>query len=107
MANELTIQYALPDPPTQAREKWRTDPPAWLANGKFQLVDETYNGLVYRGSSGGMFSSGKYTLSLQFDSDNRFGSRVTITGQAPPKVADAIRADAAAHGGGIDPRVGL
>ena len=54
MANEITIQYALPDPMPQARESWKQNPPEWLADskGKFELVDETYNGLVSRGKIG-------------------------------------------------------
>jgi hypothetical protein len=112
MANEITIQYALPDPPAQARKAWKDSPPEWLRKAKFELVDETYDGLVYRGSNassrfGRLFAGGTYTLSLQFDSDGRFGSKVTLTGQAPPDMAAAIQADAGAHGGGINPDVGV
>jgi hypothetical protein len=110
MADEITIQYALTDPPAQARESWKQSPPEWLRRAKFELVDETYDGLVYRGSHGTtrlgrMFSAGTYTLSLRFDSDGRSGSRVTLTGQAPAPMAAAIRTDADAHGGGVDPRI--
>ena len=110
MANEITIQYGLPDAPAQARTAWKNDPPEWLRKWKFELVDETYDGLVYRGSNassrfGRMFAPGTYTLSLNFESDGRFGSKVTLTGQAPPQMQDAIRAEAAAHGGAVDPRV--
>ena len=112
MANEITLQYALPDQPDRARAAWKASPPAWLLDGGFKLVDETYDGLVYEGSSaytkvGRLFASGTYRLSFTFVSDGRFGSRVTVNGQAPPKVQEQIRADAAARGGGVDPRVGL
>ena len=31
--------------------------------------------------------------------------KVTLTGQAPPQMQEAIQAEAAAHGGAVDPRV--
>jgi hypothetical protein len=109
MANEITIQYALTDPPPQARESFKQSPPEWLMKGGFELIDETYDGLVYRGSSaatrfGRLFAAGTYTLAMKFVSDGRFGSKMTITGQANEQTAAAIRAEAAAHGGGVDPR---
>jgi hypothetical protein len=112
MANEITIQYALPDHPAQARESWKQNPPDWINKGGFKLVDETYDGLVYRGSNaetrfGRMFSAGTYTLSLHFDANGTTGSKVTLTGQVSPTVAAAIKADADANGGGVDPRVGM
>jgi hypothetical protein len=110
VANEITIQYALPDPPAQARQTWKASPPEWLSKAKFELVDETYDGLVYRGSNvsgrfGRLFAGGTYTLSLKFDANGSSGSKVTLTGQASEDMAAAIRADAEAHGGGVDPRV--
>ena len=51
MANEITIQYALPDRPPAVVAKFKESPPAWLAEWKFELVDETYNGLIYRGTN--------------------------------------------------------
>jgi hypothetical protein len=112
MANEITIQYALPDPPAEARQAWKDNPPEWLRKAKFELVDETYDGLVYRGSNasgrfGRLFAGGTYTLSLRFDPNGSAGSKVTLTGQASPEMAAAIRADAEAHGGGADPRVSV
>jgi hypothetical protein len=112
MANEITIKYALTDPPTQARQAWKDNPPEWLRKAKFELVDETYDGLVYRGANkqgrlGRMFAPGTYTLSLKFDANGSSGSWVTLTGQATPDMAAAIRADADAHGGGSDPRVAV
>jgi hypothetical protein len=110
MANEITIQYKLTEQPDPARESFKANPPAWIHDGGFKLVDETFNGLVYRGTNAASkwtrwLASGTYTLSLAFRSDNRFGTDLTITGQVPPKVAEEIQADAAAHGGGVDPRV--
>lgn len=100
MANEITVQYALADAPDAAIARWKSEPPEWLTEGGFKLIDESYNGLTYRGSNaqtrfGRLFAEGTYTLAMTFVSDGRFGSRVTITGQAPPKMADAIRAAAA------------
>jgi hypothetical protein len=112
MANEITIQYRLPAPPSQARQAWKENPPEWLTKAKFELVDETYDGLVYRGANkpgrlGRLFAPGTYTLSLKFDSNESAGCWVTLTGQAPEDMAAAIQADADAHGGGSDPRVPL
>jgi hypothetical protein len=110
MANEISIQYALDGKPEAAIASWKAAPPAWVGEGGLQLVDESYNGLVYEGSSahtkfGRLFASGNYRLSLLFASDGRFGSVLTINGKAPPKLQELIRADANAHGGGVDPRV--
>jgi hypothetical protein len=112
LLHQIAIQYHLDQPPDEALRAWKKRPPEWLARGGYQLADESYNGLSYRADVTpiwqrvvflGMGNS-YFTLSLVFGADG-FGSRVTITGQAEDKTAAAIRQDAAAHGGGIDPRM--
>ena len=110
LVNQITIQYHLDTPPDQARTAWKQNPPEWMAG--FQLLDESYNGLSYRADVTPLWqrivflglSNSYYPMSLRFEADGS-GSQVTITGQAEQKVAAAIREDAAAHGGGVDPRV--
>lgn len=114
MADEITIRYRVSqaEQPERARAAWKANPPAWLAAAGYELVDESFNGLVYRADVSSTaqrmltFGWGKtlYTLSLIFSSDGSVGSLVTITGQAPAKTAAAIREEAAAAGGGDDPR---
>jgi hypothetical protein len=110
LINQITIQYRLDVPPDRAREDWKQRPPKWMA--RFELLDESYNGLSYRADVTPLWQrivflglgNSYYPLSLRFEPDGS-GSRVTITGQAEEKIATAIREDAGAHGGGTDPRV--
>ena len=112
LVNQITIQYHLDQPPDEARTAWKQSPPEWMAKGRYELVDESYNGLSYRADVTPIWQrvvflglgNSYYSLSLLFAADG-FGSRVTITGQAEEKTAAAIRQDAAAHGGGVDPRI--
>lgn len=110
LVNQITIQYHLDQPPEQARVSWKDSPPKWLA--RYELVDESYNGLSYRADVTPLWqrvvflglANSYYALMLRFEGDG-FGSRVTITGQAEERTAAAIRQEAAARGGGVDPRV--
>ena len=40
MADEITTQFNLPEAPQALMAQWRDKPPAFLAEGKYQLVDE-------------------------------------------------------------------
>jgi hypothetical protein len=109
LVNQITIQYHLDSPPDQARSDWKRSPPKWMA--RYELLDESYNGLSYRADVTPLWQrivflglgNSYYPMSLRFEPDGS-GSRVTLTGQAEQKTAEAIRQDAAAHGGGVDPR---
>jgi hypothetical protein len=111
LVNQITIQYHLDQSPDQARNSWKERPPEWMAKARYELMDESYNGLSYRADITPLWqrvvflglANSYYPLSLRFES-NGFGSRVTITGQAEERTAAAIRQDAAANGGGVDPR---
>lgn len=112
LINQIAIQYQLEQPPDEARSSWKETPPEWIAKGRYELVDESYNGLSYRADVTPLWqrvvflgtANSYYPLALRFEADG-FGSKVTITGQVQEKTAAAIRQDAAVHGGGVDPRI--
>jgi hypothetical protein len=111
MADEITTQFTLPDQPNGLMQEWRTTPPAFLAEGKYQLVDESYDTLVFEADASSVgqkilfFGSAKtlYRLMIKFESDGATGTRLTITGQAIEKVRDRIAEAAAQHGGPSGP----
>jgi hypothetical protein len=111
LVNRITIQYHLDQPPDEARSSWKESPPEWMAKARYELVDESYNGLSYRADVTPLWqrvvflgtANSYYPLAMRFEADG-FGSKVTIDGQAEEKTAAAIRQDAADHGGGVDPR---
>lgn len=47
MADEVTIQFRVPEGPDPLRVRWRADPPPFIDKDDFELVDESYNSLVY------------------------------------------------------------
>ena len=110
MADEITTQFTLPDPPAALMQQWRDTPPAFLAEGKYKLVDEAYDALVFEADATSigtrllMFGSAKtlYRLSIVFNPEGT-GTRLTITGQAVEKVRDRIAEAAAEHGGPSGP----
>jgi hypothetical protein len=107
VADEIQTQFTLPDPPNAVMDQWRDAPPAFLTAGKYELVDEAYDGLVFEadvtsfGTRLLMFGSARtlYRLSVNFESDGGTGTRVTIIGQAPESVRERIEQAAAEHGG--------
>ncbi len=111
LVNQITIQYGLDQSASEAQASWTQNPPEWMAN--YELIDESYNGLSYRADVTPIWQrivflglgNSFYPLSVRFEPNGGSGSRVTITGQASEKTQAAIRAEAAAHGGGVDPRV--
>ena len=110
MADEITTQFTLPDPPDALMAQWRETPPAFLAEGKYRLVDEAYDALVFEADTTSigtrllMFGSAKtlYRLSIVFNPEGT-GTRLTITGQAVEKVRARIAEAAAEHGGPSGP----
>ena len=88
-------------------DQWRDSPPAFLAEGKYELVDEAYDALVFEADATSfgqrllMFGSARtlYRLSMNFESDGGSGTRVTIVGQATEPVRQRIEQAAAEHGG--------
>jgi hypothetical protein len=110
VADEITTQFTLPDPPDALMAQWRETPPAFLAEGKYRLVEEAYDALVFEADATSigtrllMFGSAKtlYRLSIVFNPEGT-GTRLTITGQAVEKVRARIAEAAAEHGGPSGP----
>ena len=48
LINQITIQYGLDQPPDEARAAWKKRPPEWMTKARYELIDESYNGLSYR-----------------------------------------------------------
>ena len=112
MADEITTQFTLPEAPNILMAQWRDTPPAFLVEGKYQLVDEAYDALVFEADATSvgtrilMVGTAKtlYRLSIVFNPEGT-GTRLTITGQAVEKVRDRIAEAAAEHGGPRGPVV--
>ena len=110
MADEITTQFTLPEPPAALMAQWRDTPPAFLAEGKYKLVDEAYDALVFEADATSvgtrllMFGTAKtlYRLSIVFNAEGT-GTRLTLTGQAIEKVRDRIAEAAAEHSGPSGP----
>jgi len=99
MADELTLAFTLPGRDADVRAAWRAEPPAFLAGGGYERIDESYDTLVYeddvtaKGTRLLMFGMATtlYRLSVTFrPGDAAGGTHVTITGQAKDGVRDAI-----------------
>ncbi len=106
MADELTLAFSLPGRDADLHAAWRAQPPAFLAEGGYELNDESYDTLVYEANVMGrgmrllMFGTANtlYRLSVTFKADPAFGTRVTITGQAKDETREAILRYADEHG---------
>jgi hypothetical protein len=99
MADELTLSFTLPNRDADVRGAWRAEPPAFLGDGGYERIDESYDTLVYEADVTGkgtrllMFGMATtlYRLSVTFRPDDAAGgTRVTITGQAKDPVREAI-----------------
>jgi hypothetical protein len=107
MADELKLEFALPERPDQVLAAWRTAPPVALREGGYELMDESYNSLTWRStytdvpgkimnvvSLGLMkgFLESNFTLTARFDAGERGGTRVTMLGTAHPNTREALLA---------------
>jgi hypothetical protein len=107
VADEIQTQFTLPGSPNDVIDQWRDAPPAFLAEGKYELKDEAYDALVFEADTTSfgqrvlMFGMARtlYRLSINFESDGGTGTRVTIIGQASEPVRERIAEFAAEHGG--------
>ena len=128
MADEIELHYIADEPPNAALQRWRTDPPATVQDGKFKIVDESYNSLTFEArffdtpqkilivatlgvawllsKISPMQSIWKFTV--RFDPEGEGGQRtkVTILGHAAEETRTALGEVAAEHGGAVDLRVG-
>jgi hypothetical protein len=106
MADELTLAFTLPGRDADVHAAWRTQPPAFLADGGYERKDESYDTLVYEANVTGkgtrllMFGMARtlYRLSVTFKPDAGGGTRVTMTGQTKDEVREAILRYADEHG---------
>jgi len=130
MADEVELHYIADDPPPAALQRWRTLPPAPVRDGRFEIVDESYNSLTYEArfydivwkiffvvtlGFGWLLSKivplpmeSIWKLTVRFDPEGEDGRRtkVTILGRASEETRAALGEVAAEHGGAVDLRVG-
>ena len=128
MADEIELHYIDDEPPTQALQRWKTEPPAPVRDGKFEVVDESFNSLTYEARFVDtpmkilMFSTlglawlmskivpmhTIWTFTVRFDPEGEGDRRtkVTILGHAAEETRTALGEVAAEHGGAVDLRVG-
>jgi len=110
MADEITIQFAVTGQPDAVRTYWRSEPPNFLNENGYRMVDESYDSLVFSRTNrlAGIVSWGmsKTTarLAINFRVDGTF-TKITVTGQAPERAREQIAEYAASCGGGHDPRM--
>jgi hypothetical protein len=125
MADEINLHYIDQAPPDQVMQAWRAQPPAFLEAGRFDLVDDSYNSLSYEArfydwpaklmfvATFGVgylmrgFMESLWKLTVRFDADGEYRTRVTVIGQADQSTRAALGELAAAHGGSVGLRVGV
>ena len=125
MADEVNLQFLVPGQPEHAMERWRNYPSRAIEEGDFELIDQSYNSLVYKARymdwpqkillwttfgvallfKGFMYST--FTLTVRFDAQDDSQTRVTIIGTAHPRTRAALGELAAERGGAIGLRVGV
>ena len=126
MADEINLQFTLPEPATSAMAAWRAQPPDPIRDAKFKVVDEAVDTLMYERryqdatarimniTSFGLnrLWGGKtenfFRVSVKFDADGDYASRVTIVGTASEETRAALGRYAAERGtvlraGGVPP----
>jgi hypothetical protein len=128
MADEIELHYMSQEPPAAALQSWRTNPPAAVREGDFEVVDESYNSLTYESrfydwpmkilfvaTLGFAWLLSKivpmasiWRFTVRFDGQGEGGrqTRVTILGKASERTRTALGEMAAEHGGAVDLRVG-
>ena len=108
MADEITLQLVLDEPPDRALARWREDPPPPLRD--FEIVDASYNSLTFERRYldwpaklmfltvvGLLFKSmmeSIWRVTVRFDAQDTYGTRATFTG----RVDDQTKAGLAALG---------
>jgi hypothetical protein len=127
VADEIELHYIHDEPPAAVLQLWRNEPPAAVREGKFKVVDESYNSLTFEArfydwpqkilfvatlgvawllrNIAPMQSIQRFTVRFDpEDGDRR--TRVTILGHASEETRAALGEVAAEHGGAVDLRVG-
>jgi len=126
MADEIELHYIVDEPPDAAMQRWRTDPPAPVRDGGFEVRDESYNSLTYEAqfydtvwkihmvlTFGITWLMRKivplksiWRFTVRFDAEGDRRTRVTILGKASEETRAALGEVAAEHGGTVGLRVG-
>ncbi|HEX8075140.1 MAG TPA: hypothetical protein VF545_09180 [Thermoleophilaceae bacterium] len=128
MADEIELHFIADEPPDAAIQRWRTDPPTPIRDGKFEVVDESYNSLTYEArfydwpmkllmvSTLGlawlmrtivpMGSIYRFTARFDPEGEDKRRTKITILGHASEETRAALGEVAAEHGGAVDLRVG-
>jgi hypothetical protein len=122
VADELELHYVVPESPDAAIRRWKTEPPGPVRG--MDLKDESYNSLTYEHvyldwpqkimivASFGLaliwkgFLESRWTVTVRFDPDGAYASRVTVLGKAPADTRQAFAALAEQSGGTQGLRVG-
>lgn len=98
MADETRAGFAVPGAPGSFLAAFKASPPAFLVDGGYRLVDESYESLVYEANATTTFTKlstwgfGKtvYKLVFTFRDAGDGRTAVTILGQAKEDVRTAI-----------------
>jgi hypothetical protein len=128
MADEIELHFIANEPPPATLQTWRTNPPAPIRDGGFQIVDESYNSLTYEArfydivwkiffvltlGLGWLMrnivpvaSIWRFTVRFDPHGEGERQTRVTVLGKASEETRAALGEVAAAHGGAVDLRVG-
>jgi hypothetical protein len=122
VADELELHYTVPEPPDQAIARWKADPPGPVRGMK--IADEAYNSITYEHvymdwpqkilvvATLGMaliwkgFMESRWTVTVRFDPEGAYASKVTVLGKAPLETRQAFAALAEQNGGTQGLRVG-
>lgn len=119
MADEISLQFDVPGPPTWVMDQWRSSPPAPLRDERYELVDESFNSLtferryldwpgklvVYGTLVGLLFRNmmmSMFRITARFDEEGA-NTRVLLIGTAHPRTLAELHRMAAERGGSVGP----
>jgi len=105
LTSEILVQYTVRERPQDVMAAWQRQPPAWVGEGDYRGVDESFETLVYERRHtprwarvfglnwfGGWESV--YRVSIRFDAAGAWATKVTISGRADERARAAIRDEA-------------
>lgn len=100
MADEVDVQLTIRGNEATHRAAWRSEPPAWLSEAGYALVDESYESLVYeadvmgRGMRMLMWGQARtvYRITATFRPAGPGGTQLGLVGQAKEPVRRALLA---------------
>jgi hypothetical protein len=126
MADEINLTYVAQGAPGPTMAAWRDNPPPAFREWNFQVVDESYDTLVFDGRymdwpqkitvvcSLGIallfkgFMESQFRLVVRFDDmGDGVHTKISITGHAHPRTRQALAQMAAENGGPVGLAVGV